>query len=487
MKKILFIALLFSFTNCTKDFLDIQPREDVSISEQFSTLTGVKQALNGAYYKTEDLMSDTYFLYPDLMSGNISFAPVATGSNIGIINVPIKVNAFYSFNDVAAPSSFKSFYQNAYETLNNINNILNTVDNLSDATTAQKNQIAAEAFALRGFIHFQLVQIFGQTYNYNSDGSHKGIVYADRIFVGGVDYPARKTVAQTYNLIVSDLQQALLKFTNNQALAGPTYSYFNTISTKAILAKVALQKRDWNLAKTLSNEVISGSGIVLMSNSNYVSQWEKPTLPVDEVILEFSASFDSSGSITRTVAQFYNYTVASNGTTYGNYVASEDLYSLFDANDVRRNCFINPVLSVKIAPNVFQNQTFHFTKKFQNNPGTLALRLSEMYLIAAEAEARLGNTTEALSKLNVIRQRAGIASIITTPNLLDAVLLERRKELCFEGSYFFDLARFNKNCERNQGCFATVCNLNYPNNKFVLPIPQATIDVNQNMIQNEGY
>ena len=487
MKKIFFIALLFSFTNCSKDFLDIQPREDISITEQFATLTGVKQALNGCYYKTEGLISDTYFLYPDLMGGNVSFAPIQFGSNTGIINVPLKVLGFYSFNDVANSAAFQGFYINAYEILNNANNILKYVDNLADASVAQKAQISAEAYALRGFVHFQLVQLFGQTYNFTSDGSHKGVVYADRTFVGGVDFPARKTVAQTYDLIVSDLQQALAKFTTNQALAGPSYSYFNTISTKSILAKVALQKRDWNLAKTLSNEVISGSGIALMSNSNYVSQWEKPTLPVDEVILEFSAPFDSDAIIGSSVSQYYNFTQTVSGTTYGNYVASDDLYLLFDATDVRRNCFLNPSLPVKISATAFQNRVFRFTKKFQDKPGTLALRLSEMYLIAAEAEARLGNTTEALSKLNVIRQRAGISSIVATPNLLDAILLERRKELCFEGSYFFDLARFNKNVERNLGCIASFCNLNYPNNKFVLPIPQETINVNQNMIQNEGY
>ena len=166
---------------------------------------------------------------------------------------------------MAVSSSFNAFYENGYQVLNNINNIINSVNNLTDATVIQKSQITAEALALRGFIHFQLVQIYGQTYNFSSNASHKGIVYADRIFIGGVDFPARKTVAQTYELIVNDLQQAISKFTSNQSLLGPSYSYFNAISTKAILAKVALQKRDWSLAKTLSNEVILNSGLTLIS------------------------------------------------------------------------------------------------------------------------------------------------------------------------------------------------------------------------------
>jgi hypothetical protein len=110
-----------------------------------------------------------------------------------------------------------------------------------------------------------------------------------------------------------------------------------------------------------------------------------------------------------------------------------------------------------------------------------------MYLIAAESEARLGNNMAALLSLNTIRQRAGITALTNTTNLLDAVFLERRKELCFEGNLFFDIARFNKNVVRNLGCLAQTCNLDYPNNRFILPIPQSTINVNLNVIQNEGY
>ncbi|WP_396170637.1 RagB/SusD family nutrient uptake outer membrane protein [Flavobacterium sp.] len=487
MKKIICVLICIISSGCS-DFLNVEPREDISISQQFSTLTGTKQALNGAYYQTEALLSDLGFLYADLLGGNITFTPTVSGTNKGIIAIPARVNDFYNFNCVRDDFSFKSYYQDAYEIVYNLNNILLYVSKLTDATDVEKNQIKAEAFALRGLVHFQLAQLFAQTYNYTPDASHKGVVYADKILIGGVDYPARKSVAATYSLIVGDLQQALTLFTANQALAGAKTSYFNAISTKALLAKVALQKRDWTLAKTMANDVIANSGIALMSGENYVTEWEKPSLPVSETILEFSAPINNeTGTSSSTVAQFY-FLVAS-GTTlnYGAYSASDDLYLIFDTNDIRRNCFINQAIAVKISSTVFQPQTFRFTKKFQDNAGTQYMRLSEMYLIAAESEARLGNNTAALLSLNTIRQRAGITALTNTTNLLDAVFLERRKELCFEGNLFFDIARFNKNVVRNLGCLAQTCNLDYPNNRFILPIPQSTINVNQNVIQNEGY
>lgn len=487
MKKIICVLIcVFSF-GCS-DFLTVEPREDISISQQFSTLTGTKQALNGAYYQTEALLSDLGFLYADLLGGNITFTPTVSGTNKGIIAIPARVNDVYNFNCVRDDFSFKSYYQDAYEIVYNLNNILLYVPKLTDATDVEKNQIKAEVLALRGLVHFQLAQLFAQTYNYTPDASHKGIVYADKILIGGVDYPARKSVAETYNLIVGDLQQALTLFTANQALAGAKTSYFNAFSTKALLAKVALQKRDWTLAKTMANDVIANSGSALMSGASYVTEWEKPSLPVSETILEFSAPINNdTGTSSSTVAQFYFLVAAGTTLNYGAYCASDDLYSLFDTNDIRRNCFINQAIAVKISSTVFQQQTFRFTKKFQDNAGTQYMRLSEMYLIAAESEARLGNNPAALLSLNTIRQRAGLMAITSTTNLLDAVFLERRKELCFEGNLFFDSARFNKNVVRNLGCLALTCNLNYPNNRFILPIPQSTINVNQNVIQNEGY
>ena len=66
-------------------------------------------------------------------------------------------------------------------------------------------------------------------------------------------------------------------------------------------------------------------------------------------------------------------------------------------------------------------------------------------------------------------------------------LLKDVRKLCFEKHLFFDIARFHKNVERNSGCIATTCNLNYPSDYFILPIPKNNIDLNSNLKQNEGY
>jgi starch-binding outer membrane protein, SusD/RagB family len=488
MRKIIIVAILLFINFSCSDFLDIQPRDDISIKEQFSTLEKTKLAVSGAYYKTEELMSSRFFVYADLMGGNLTFTPTATGSNTGVIEIHSIVQQVYSFSDLVNVSDFAYFYENAYAAINNTNNIIKFIDAVPDAAENQKKQIKAEALALRGFLHYNLLQLYAQTYNFSPDASHKGIVYADRTLVGGVDFPSRQTAAACYNLVVADLQAAQQLFTSEQALQGPKTSYFNPISTKALLARVALQKRDWALAASVAADVITSSGINLMDKNSYVSQWEKTNLPVSETILEFTPPSDAKdiNIITSTVAQYFKYPLVANETP-GRYSCALDLYNLFDNVDERKKCFRIKPLDVKLSTINTVARDFYFTKKFQDNAGTLNIRLSEMYLIAAEANMRLNNTGLALQNLNAIKVRANLNPTANTTNLLEEIFLERRRELCFEGSLFFDLMRFNKNVSRTTDCLATQCNLNFPNPKMVLPIPFSAVNVNANMIQNESY
>ena len=132
-------------------------------------------------------------------------------------------------------------------------------------------------------------------------------------------------------------------------------------------------------------------------------------------------------------------------------------------------------------------QDYFFTKKFQDQAGTTFIRLSELYLIRAEANAKLNALDIALQDLNTIRERANLDALLTQDNLLEQIFIERRRELAFEGHLLLDIARYKKNIERNEGCIATVCDLNFPSNFYILPIPESSILLNQNMQQNEGY
>lgn len=481
LKTTIFLAMVLGSFSCS-DFLENNVTDVRTISTQFSTFAGNQEVLNDCYENLEGFMRTNIYLYGDVVGGNVTFSPTITGTNAGLITVPAVINRSYNFENLPKDSQYNSFYDNSYKTLSSINFILTNIDKV-DATTEQKNQVKAEALAMRAFIHHNLVRMFGQNYAFTANASHLGIVYADKIFVGGVDFPTRKTVAETYELLLADYKQAIDLYQNKSAISGPIYSYFNKFNTLALLSRAYLDKNDYNNAALTAQKVIAESGITLTSTGNYLSEWENAKLPTSETLMEMSLPVDSESTVGASLSMFFRYV---SPTNYESFVASQDLLNLYDSNDIRLNNFLIKPLRTRVSSgNV--NLNYAFTKKFQGQRGTVVVRLSEMYLILAEANAKNGQETQALSNLNIIRNRAGLSNITTTNNLIDTILLEKRREFCFEGHLFFDLARNKKSITRTLGCVSAQCNLNYPNFKYVLPIPLNSTNTNSNLIQNEGY
>lgn len=470
-----------------QDFLEQEPGSQISISEQLSNYPNVLIALNGSYMTLQEWMTgDRQALYADLLGGNITFTPASSGNSKGVVGVPFTIERAYSFGETAEENGYEGFYNEGYALIHSVNLLLEQVDALKDATPEQINQVKAECYAIRAFVHFGLVRVFGQNYTYTPDGSHPGIVYNVRTLRAGYDFPVRETVQTTYSLVLADFEKALTLYTGNNALPGPDYSYFNAINTRSLMARVALYAGQWQRAIDRATEVIAESGLSLMTPESYVTQWAEPNAPVSEVLFELSAPIGDDGRVeaVNTAAQHFGYTSA---TVFSRYVASGDLLNLFEAGDVRgTDMYLMRDIETLVEDNLV-GIPYYFTKKFQDNPGYPVIRLSELYLIRAEASARLELEVAALDDLNQVRIQRGATPAPGGDNLLEEIFLERRRELCFEGHLFYDIARFHKDVVRNQGCIATLCNLSYPSDYYVLPLPKSNIDLNSNLEQNEGY
>jgi len=476
------IIFLLASNSCS-DFLEVNPVEDISIKEQLSNKTDLLEALNGSYYQFRELYAtESFYLYGDYQAGNISFTPYALGTNKGIVDVG-KFDNVYNFDDLKTESKFSSFYANAYSLINSVNLILEFVDALPDATEDEKDQIKAECLSLRAITHFHLARLYSQNYTYTSDASHLGIVYNTKRLKVGYDYPARLSCKETFALILEDLNTALGLFKTNQALSsGKSYTYFNKISTKTLLADVYLWMNNWQKAYELSDDIIKNSGISLTSKANYVTEWKSDN-SLSESIFVFPLR---SGDDKSAYDGYMGYT---NASTYSSYAISGDILTQFDATDIRKkDLTFTQNLQVKNGA-VYVATPYAFSYKFSGLPEGFLYRMSEVYLIRAEAAARVNNFSQAQNDLNTIRSRSDITPILTSTNWVEDILTEKRKEFVFENKTFYDMARTHKNVSRNLGCtgIGTMCSLTYPNNKYILPIPQNSIDVNVNMKQNDGY
>ncbi len=476
---IISISLSLLFVSC-EDFLYVEPDLQVSINEQLSNRQGVLEAYSGIYRDIEGLLSSKLTIYADIQGGNITFTPSNTSK---LVRVPDDFENSYNFNDRFDDSNYSNLYSDLYEIINQTNLILERLDSFSFLSMEESTQMKAELLVIRGFMHYQLVIHYAQNYHFTPDASHLGVIYNRKTLTAGKDFPLRETMIQTYQFIQNDFEEALDIMTNNQLLSGPVFSYFNKINTKALYSRIALQMNDWEKARDMSSQVINSTEVSLMEGGSYVDEWEKDVEPVNEVLLEFSAPRTTNGSVSSSISEHFNYI---SSTNYEKYVASGDLLNMYDAVDVRYNMFIEANLTTSVN-GVEIPVSYFFTKKFQGDAGTTFIRLSEMYLVRSEANARLGNISVALTDLNTIRTRANLTNITTLGIDFEEIFDERRRELAFEGHLLFDIIRFKRNVARDLGCISSVCNLSYPSNFLILPIPSESVNLNQNIQQNAGY
>ncbi|MDR6197476.1 RagB/SusD family nutrient uptake outer membrane protein [Siphonobacter sp. SORGH_AS_0500] len=482
--KLSLLCLMIFLTNC-QALLDKEPQNKISLEETFQDIESATVALSGAYRSLFDLsyLNGNRLLYPDVAGGNIKHATLSNARLLDVYNLA----ADPGNEDTETSSSsggMNSTYSQLYSILNNLNNIITKVPAITNGTARTRTRLVAEATALRAMIHFDLVLLYAQPYTYTSDASHPGIILNLKPILVSESQRPRQTVAECYEAIIEDLNQSLVLFENSTAIwsSGSTKNYMNPSVVQALLARVYLNQGDWQQAYTYANTVITSNAFSLYTNQNYVSSWTQKN--TSEAIFEVSVP---SNYNTTSLGSFFDVTSAGASNNFLQMAATNDLLDLYEATDVRNK-------SSLYTTTTLANTVYSFCNKYnrgnENSTGIKVIRLSEMYLIRAEAAAHLNNFTQAYQDLNTIRQRADpSATALSGTNqqeLLNLIYLERRKELCFEGFLMLDLARTKQNLNR-QDCQGIRCSLTYPSDYFILPLPAKTVLVNPFMAQNPGY
>lgn len=460
------ILILTVLSSCKRDFLELKNPQAVSLFETINDFASLNAAANGSYvpFKSTNYYNRTFTLVPDLLGDNVFVSRSNGGRYLDQDNFTI------GSNDGYVSGAWSSMYQVI------VNATLTIQGGSKLELTPQMYQLLGEMFAIRALSHFDLVRFFAQPYHYTNDASHPGVPIITEVKPEIIS-PPRNTVYEVYQQIIADLEQAiaLMNVPVKQGKFTPT-------AAKALLAKVYLYKGDWANAEKYATEAIAGP-YSLLTRTGYVASWNTPFS--SESLFEIvNLSTDNSG--VNSLGYFYEQ------SGYGEGLATEDLYNQYSANDIRRSLI---QVGERKSSNVVFESPAYFVKKYPRltYDNIKVLRLSEVYLIRAEARAELGKTDNsktslAQADLNVIIKRADpAASDITAVGdaLIDVVLLERRKELAFEGNRFFDLTRRKKDVKhlRSQG----VKVITYPNNRLIMPIPLREINYNKNIKQNPGW
>lgn len=375
----------------------------------------------------------------------------------------------FADNDVKPDNSTLSgIYTTWYYLINMSSHVIQKTA-LLETTDPRKNEIIAEASFLRALGHFSLLRLYGQFFDTSSE---YGIVTWDTPN-GDIVAKPRSTVSESYALIEKDLKFAVAN--------APQYTsgkYASKQAANMLLAKVYLYKRDYAQAALYAAAAVDQRGNAKLE---------------DKFIDVFTKNFNSKEAL---LAPPFDDKSERNNKAFAfrSYVLPKVSYFNLMAGDPRQTVAITFTTATPPA-----TRNGKFTNTLSASGQTLTanteyfLRLSEAYLILAEALIRTGTPAD-LAKgrdmVNVIRGRAGATlipvTVQTKAELLQVVLKEKQLELgCESGEDWYDLVRFTVEGDINIVTYKP----NVTNkNKYIVPIPIATIAAGNNTVkQNPGY
>jgi hypothetical protein len=277
------------------------------------------------------------------------------------------------------------------------------------------------------------------------------------------------------------LQTSLALMTNmdRDINTGDSRAFIDADAVHALLARIYLYSNEPDSAVKYATLAIDARP--LADISVFPSIWTDAA--TDEVFWSciFEAGQGQPGS------NVY-FPVAPAGSGRSQYRPNPALLSTYDqANDVRFPSYFSVIAGRLVLSKYLAKESQLGTPDGVVN--FKAMRTGEMYLIRSEALARLGDDLDAMDDLNTLRAariNGYVPEALTGPDLLDAIALERRKELICEGHRFFDLKRTTRTISR-ANC-SNFCTLAPSDRAWTWPIPQPEVDANPNILpQNPGY
>lgn len=443
MKKHILLFFMMAATLFSCDVLDVEPKSSIDASAAFKTKEDIDKGVLGAYSYLQSLSyygrSDVIF--PDLAADNLAHPVSATATEYSEIA---------NNNILPENGSVGGMWNAMYGSINVANNVIAKVAGIPNMTDAEKNNALGELYFIRALSHFNLMNYFGAV----------PIKTIPTVGVGNLDIP-RSPIDQVYAQIINDLLFASENLpTSSNKIRSSKYA------AKALLARVFLYKRDYDQAITYATDVIENGGYTLLGNYADVFEADESS----ESIFEIYFSQTERNRIAE-----YNFPTSLNGRR--EVEPSPDLLAAYETGDKR--------YTASIAFAGTSAYAIKYDDLSLGDKNVIVLRLADMYLIRAEAEASktAPNISAIQSDINKIRMRANLSP--TTEGaiapLLRIIEKERRLEFAFEGHRWFDLVRTGR-------AVAVLPNVNSIN-QTLFPIPMDEIQTNNDpgMTQNPGY
>lgn len=506
------IIVLTSLGSCSSDFTNRPPEDAPSLDAYYTTNEQVASATNGMYSRTWFQFNNKFFYaISEVGSGNMY-------TNSG------DVNAMRNFSITGSDPELNNGWQSLWANVAQANAIINFLEARvgPGVNNAVLQNTIGEAYFIRATAYFYLVRLWG----------------AVPIIENNVEYASSplintNRIEDVYELIKRDYIKASEKLYDKTR--GGNYAENARVSkgsAKAMLAKVYLYLHDYPNAKATAEEVINSGEFKLLGGTSlptksFADLFKYPNNNNEESIFALQWKGDGKyGSANNCNTQFgiSNGTVSTSNASYGGVFApSQDIMALYSSGDARkRETIMFPgdvypnikakigsgfgVLTVPSANDIGGQGAGSAIKKYcigiVNGPetgnadnwammdnSTYIMRYADLLLIHAEATLAGGASSSdpnALNSLNAVRNRAGLASVTTFT--FNDVFTERRKELAFEGDYWFDLGRIPRSqaiaimSAQNRGDRNNAQYFTPTDSDFTLPYPTNEVAKNPKLL-----
>ncbi|MDE1192709.1 MAG: RagB/SusD family nutrient uptake outer membrane protein [Arachidicoccus sp.] len=456
------VLVILSTTSCSKSFITQNPNGSISANLAITDEASAQAALNGVYQEltVPSLYGRDLIVIGDLLADNTFVETRNSGRYLPEFNYTI----------TNSDGVFGEIWNAAYTAIMRANRLI-------DADVTGIDQIKSQAYALRALLYLKLLNIYSRPYTDAPSGYGVPLIlHYDPSLL-----PTRDSISKVYNQIISDLTTAF-----NTA---PDYTNSVTLSKYSIeglLAKTYLYMGDYANAKTHAEDVIKNSGFKLTNGNTYLDFWHNPAVQTDkvEVMFEVDENSVNNNSSDDLGAMFYN--------GYSDIYATKEIDSLYSETDIRKKLLIDS--STKSGASAYiVDKYINAGSSDKDNPKVI--RLSEVYLIAAEASFGENSVSDAQTYLNdlaTVRDPSITRYTSTGSQLLIDIVNERRKELAFEGDRIYDLNRLKLEMNRgslSSGSIPGPLSVPYSDYRRIAPIPLAEIQANQNIAdqQNPEY
>lgn len=468
---------MFLVASCS-DTLDVKPRLQIDSATALTNETAVNAAVNSVY----DALQSTFLYGRDLIAIPEALSDNGRATNKSGRLVPEWQNQ---------PGSHLANWGQAYYAINQANLILKALPTVTMAQ-ANKDNVEGQCLFLRALLYFDLMRAYAYAPKAVISQQDRGgvpIVLDGVLDLSQVTFPNRPSIDDSFKQINADLTNAITKLANVAVSRAPFY--VTRGAAQALASRVALYAGDWANANKFATDALASGVGRFQTTATYVSSWRTASNP--ESMFEINYQTNENIGVNTSIQTTYTTLVQVGNRTqtggFGDLVPTASLLADMEAEknatgqvlDVRRQLY---ELGTAGRGTAEIECTKFLGKNGQVNLDNVpVIRISEMYLNRAEANFNLQNEAEALKDLNVIRTRAGLpeAKDLTGAALLTEILKQRRIELAFEGSRFFDLKRLGRTITK------APANLEFSDFKVLARIPVGEIAINPSLRQNFGY